>query len=109
MSSDRHYNVKVTSKKENFSKVFSVPIDKTILEAVNGIGQYIPYSCRAGQCSSCLGKVHAGTVDQSTQMFLPEKAISAGYALMCSSFATSDVDVSVDVEDEYFSDPAVWK
>jgi len=81
-----------------------VPNNAFILDSFEQQGSTaIPYSCRAGSCSSCLGLLKSGTVDQSGQIFLDDDKIELGYILTCASYATSDLTVEVDVEDQYYN------
>ena len=79
---------------------FHCPDDEYILDAAEQAGIDMSYSCRAGACSSCVGRLIEGSLDQSDQSFLDEAQINDKYALLCVAYATSDLIVKTDCEED---------
>lgn len=87
------YRVRVLPGGEQFDCGAAQPI----LGAAHAANILISYSCRSGQCGSCLGRIIDGEVryPKGFPDALSKAQRDCGYALFCSAYARSDLTIEL--------------
>jgi ferredoxin-NADP reductase len=68
-----------------------IPPNLTVLEVAEKHGIAIPYSCRQGQCGTCVTRLTEGAVRMESEVGLSDELRAQGYVLPCVSRAQGDV------------------
>lgn len=81
----------ITVISDGRAMAFDLPRNSlSLLDAGNAQGAELPYSCKAGVCSTCKCKVVEGEVEMDSNHALEDYEVAAGYVLACQSFPVSD-------------------
>jgi ring-1,2-phenylacetyl-CoA epoxidase subunit PaaE len=76
----------VTVRMDGRRRTFMMKMDdETVLDAAARAGVELPFSCRAGVCSTCRTKVISGAVEMAQNYALEDWELEQGYVLACQS------------------------
>ncbi len=96
------HTVRIHNRQKGTYHELKVPNNRYILHSVENQGIDLPFSCRNGACTACAVRVISGHLVQPEAMGLSPQLQRQGYALLCVSYAQSDLVVETQDEDEVY-------
>lgn len=89
----RTHEITIDVEGDEETRTVEVAEDEYVLDEALEAGVDLPYSCRSGNCTTCVGELLSGEVDQSEGTALEPGQEEDGYALLCSSYPRDDCRV----------------
>ena len=91
-------SAEVTVVMDGRRRRFTMPRDgEVILDAAGRAGLDLPFSCRAGVCSTCRAKLVSGSAEMEHNVALEDWEVESGYILCCQARPTSpELEISYD-------------
>ncbi|CAN0356513.1 unnamed protein product [Pylaiella littoralis] len=96
------FRVRFINETHDIDDTLDCADDTAILDVAEEAQLDLPYSCRAGACSSCAGRIIKGKVNQEDQTFLDDDQVGHGFILTCVAFPMTDLEVHCHAEDDIF-------
>jgi ferredoxin len=96
------YTVQIYNRQTKAHHTIQVPDDRYILMSAESQGLDLPFACRNGACTTCAVRVLSGELRQPEAVGLSPKLREQGYALLCVSYACSNLVVETQDEDEVY-------
>ncbi|MBG0743063.1 2Fe-2S iron-sulfur cluster binding domain-containing protein [Cylindrospermopsis raciborskii LB2897] len=96
------HTITVHNRQTGLSHRVQVPDDRYILHSAENNGVELPFSCRNGACTTCAVRVLSGEIYQPEAIGLSPELRRQGYALLCVSYACSNLEVETQDEDEVY-------
>jgi ferredoxin len=96
------YTVQIYNRQTKTHHTIQVPDDRYILMSAESQGLDLPFACRNGACTTCAVRVLSGELRQPEAVGLSPKLREQGYALLCVSYACSNLVVETQDEDEVY-------
>jgi ferredoxin len=81
------------------SQVIEADANRSILESAELAGLELPFSCRAGVCNTCVGRVQLGQIEQDEVANLPPERLDEGFCLLCVAYPRSQLIIETYQED----------
>jgi ferredoxin len=98
----RTHTITVRDRASGTTHTLEVPENRYILHSAEHQGSELPFSCRNGACTTCAVRVISGEIHQPEAIGLSPELRKQGYALLCVSYARSDLEVETQDEDEVY-------
>ncbi len=91
-------DTEITILLDDEEKTFTMPQDKSILDAALGADLDAPFSCQGGICSTCIARVKEGKAEMRKNQILTDGEIADGFILTCQAHPTT-AKLVVDYDD----------